>query len=200
MVFSCFAFIRWIGGPYAAFGGRDASRGLATFNVTSSDTEEYDDLSDLDTMEMESVREWEMQFKGEHFINFRLFNAIFNLSCILFAFTEKYEYVGRLLRPGEEPNNYSDEEEDSSESAKGKTEDITNINSTSDSATASDKPKNEWLKSTAATAASAESNSNRSLTNPTSKSFASVEQSSNCKSNNNQIIGANGTNDQHLKQ
>lgn len=53
-----------IGGPYAAFGGRDASRGLATFNVTSSDTEEYDDLSDLDTMEMESVREWEMQFKG----------------------------------------------------------------------------------------------------------------------------------------
>ena len=55
------------GGPYAAFGGRDASRGLATFNVTSSDTEEYDDLSDLDTMEMESVREWEMQFKGKYF-------------------------------------------------------------------------------------------------------------------------------------
>lgn len=57
-------FFIGIGGPYAAFGGRDASRGLATFNVTSSDTEEYDDLSDLDTMEMESVREWEMQFKG----------------------------------------------------------------------------------------------------------------------------------------
>jgi len=76
------------GGPYSAFGGRDASRGLATFKVTSSDTEEYDDLSDLDTMEMDSVREWEMQFK------------------------EKYEYVGRLLRPGEEPNNYSDEEEE----------------------------------------------------------------------------------------
>lgn len=55
-----------LGGPYAAFGGRDASRGLATFNVTSSDTEEYDDLSDLDTMEMESVREWELQFKGMH--------------------------------------------------------------------------------------------------------------------------------------
>lgn len=66
------------GGPYAAFGGRDASRGLATFNVTSSDTEEYDDLSDLDTMEMESVREWEMQFKGEHiFGNF--WNSIPNL-------------------------------------------------------------------------------------------------------------------------
>lgn len=26
--------------------------------------------------------------------------------------TEKYEYVGRLLRPGEEPNSYSDEEEE----------------------------------------------------------------------------------------
>lgn len=51
------------GGPYSAFGGRDASRGLATFSVTSSD-KEYDDLSDLNSMEMESVREWEMQFKG----------------------------------------------------------------------------------------------------------------------------------------
>lgn len=56
------------GGPYSAFGGRDASRGLATFKVTSSDTEEYDDLSDLDTMEMDSVREWEMQFKGNESI------------------------------------------------------------------------------------------------------------------------------------
>lgn len=108
------------GGPYAAFGGRDASRGLATFNVTSSDTEEYDDLSDLDTMEMESVREWEMQFK------------------------EKYEYVGRLLRPGEEPNSYSDEEEESSDSAKAnKSDDITDINSTDAANTASDKPKEE---------------------------------------------------------
>ncbi|GFG30271.1 hypothetical protein Cfor_08572, partial [Coptotermes formosanus] len=49
------------GGPYSAFGGRDASRGLATFSVVSS-KDEYDDLSDLNTMEMESVREWEMQF------------------------------------------------------------------------------------------------------------------------------------------
>lgn len=76
------------GGPYAAFGGRDASRGLATFSVTSSDKEEYDDLSDLNSMEMESVREWEMQFK------------------------EKYIYVGRLLKPGEQPTNYSDEDDD----------------------------------------------------------------------------------------
>jgi len=96
------------GGPYAAFGGRDASRGLATFNVTSSDTEEYDDLSDLDTMEMESVREWEMQFK------------------------EKYEYVGRLLRPGEQPNSYSDEEDETTGSDSNKSnskDDIKTINS-----------------------------------------------------------------------
>lgn len=53
-----------LGGPYAAFGGRDASRGLATFSVTASEVE-YDDLSDLTPPEMDSVREWEMQFKGE---------------------------------------------------------------------------------------------------------------------------------------
>jgi len=78
------------GGPYSAFGGRDASRGLATFSVVSS-KDEYDDLSDLNTVEMESVREWEMQF------------------------TERYDYVGRLLRPGEEPTNYSEEEEEGSQ-------------------------------------------------------------------------------------
>lgn len=53
------------GGPYAAFGGRDASRGLATFSVTANPDLEYDDLSDLNSMEMDSVREWEMQFKGK---------------------------------------------------------------------------------------------------------------------------------------
>ncbi|KAF7282434.1 membrane steroid binding protein [Rhynchophorus ferrugineus] len=75
------------GGPYSAFAGCDASRGLATFNVTPAG-DQYDDLSDLSTIEMESVREWESQFK------------------------DKYEFVGRLLKPGEEPINYSDEEDD----------------------------------------------------------------------------------------
>jgi len=75
------------GGPYAAFGGRDASRGLATFSVTASE-KEYDDLSDLTPPEMDSVREWEMQFK------------------------EKYELVGRLLKPGEQPTSYSDEDDE----------------------------------------------------------------------------------------
>ncbi|XP_013190148.1 membrane-associated progesterone receptor component 2-like [Amyelois transitella] len=73
------------GGPYAAFGGRDASRGFATFSVTSSD-KEYDDLSDLSSREIESVKEWEAQFR------------------------EKYDLVGRLLKPGEEPTTYSDSE------------------------------------------------------------------------------------------
>lgn len=50
------------GGPYAAFAGRDASRGLALFSVDAS--EEYDDLSDLNAMQKESVKEWETQFTG----------------------------------------------------------------------------------------------------------------------------------------
>ncbi|KFB41863.1 hypothetical protein ZHAS_00009707 [Anopheles sinensis] len=83
------------GGPYAVFGGRDASRGLATFSVTASPNDEYDDLSDLKSHEMESVREWEMQFK------------------------EKYILVGRLLKPGEQPTNYSDEDEDKDGSGEG---------------------------------------------------------------------------------
>ncbi|KZC11739.1 PREDICTED: membrane-associated progesterone receptor component 1-like [Dufourea novaeangliae] len=78
------------GGPYEAFGGRDASRGLATFSVESI-RDEYDDLSDLNTTEMNSVREWEEQFK------------------------EKYDYVGKLLKPGEAPTNYSDEEDEGSQ-------------------------------------------------------------------------------------
>uniref|UniRef100_A0A182SZN1 Cytochrome b5 heme-binding domain-containing protein n=1 Tax=Anopheles maculatus TaxID=74869 RepID=A0A182SZN1_9DIPT len=61
---------------------------MATFQITSSGSDEYDDLSDLNSHEMESMREWEMQFK------------------------EKYYLVGRLLKPGEKPTNYSDEDED----------------------------------------------------------------------------------------
>jgi len=74
------------GGPYSAFAGHDASRALAFFS-TDLVKNEYDDLSDLDSRQMESVREWEEQF------------------------TDKYEFVGRLLKPGEEPSNYSDDEE-----------------------------------------------------------------------------------------
>ena len=75
------------GGPYAAFGGRDASRALATFAIEDKmfkDT--HDDLSDLTPSQMESVKEWEMQF------------------------LEKYDVVGKLLKPDEMPTNYEEEE------------------------------------------------------------------------------------------
>ena len=58
-------------GPYGIFAGRDSSRGLATFCLEKDALrDEYDDLSDLNAVQMESVREWEMQFMGECFISF----------------------------------------------------------------------------------------------------------------------------------
>lgn len=62
-MFLCYYFQ---GGPYGAFAGRDASRGLATFSLDTA-VDGYDDLSDLGTMEMDSVREWESQFKSKLF-------------------------------------------------------------------------------------------------------------------------------------
>ena len=75
------------GGTYSSFAGRDASRGLATFNVNSA-SEEHDDLSDLKQSELDQVREWELQFR------------------------EKYPIVGKLLKPDEEPTVYTDDEEE----------------------------------------------------------------------------------------
>ncbi|CAH0397351.1 unnamed protein product [Chilo suppressalis] len=73
------------GGPYAAFAGKDATRGLATGQVSGSE-QEYDDVSDLTQEEQYSANEWEAQFR------------------------EKYDIVGRLLKPGETPSKYSDDE------------------------------------------------------------------------------------------
>ena len=52
--FFFFFFFFFLGGPYSGFAGRDASRGLATFNV-SAINDEYDDLSDLKPSEIEQV-------------------------------------------------------------------------------------------------------------------------------------------------
>lgn len=52
---------------------------------------------------------------NENFLKCKLANIIHIWSCklkILFLFSEKYEFVGRLLRPGEQPRNYSDEEDE----------------------------------------------------------------------------------------
>jgi len=77
-------------GPYSGFAGRDASRGLATFSVDPV-SDEYDDLSDLKPGEMEQIQEWELQF------------------------SEKYDLVGKLLKPGEESRSYSDEDSEDSD-------------------------------------------------------------------------------------
>ncbi|XP_002131583.2 membrane-associated progesterone receptor component 1 [Ciona intestinalis] len=84
-------------GPYGVFAGRDASRGLAQFRLDKETIKDgYDDISDLNAMEMESVREWEMQF------------------------SEKYEFIGKLLKPGEEPTDYSDFSEAETDKEKSK--------------------------------------------------------------------------------
>lgn len=83
------------GGPYSVFGGHDASRGLATFSVGADAVKtEHDDLSDLNSMQRDQLHEWETQF------------------------LEKYDMVGRLLKPGEKHQQY-EESETEEEDGKG---------------------------------------------------------------------------------
>ena len=75
------------GGPYGLFAGRDASRCFATFSTDPKIVkDEYDDLSDLNSMQMESLSEWELQI------------------------SEKYTLVGKLLKPDEAHSSYHAEE------------------------------------------------------------------------------------------
>lgn len=84
-----------LGGPYSVFGGHDASRGLATFSVGADAVKtEYDDLSDLNSMQRDQLHEWETQF------------------------LEKYDMVGRLLKRGEKHQHY-EESETEEEDGKG---------------------------------------------------------------------------------
>jgi membrane-associated progesterone receptor component len=80
------------GGPYAPLAGHDATRALAQFDVEVV-KEEWDDVSDLTPYQMSSVSEWMEQF------------------------SERYDYIGRLVKDVSEKNDsIGDEEEEGSES------------------------------------------------------------------------------------
>jgi len=40
---------------------------------------------------------------------------LYNSKYFFFLITERYDYVGKLLKPGEAPTNYSDEEDEGSQ-------------------------------------------------------------------------------------
>lgn len=75
-------------GVYPNYAGRDISRNLINFSVETNECEEFDDFSDLSISQMNTLREWDQQYR------------------------EKYLFVGKLLRDGEPHTNYEDEEDE----------------------------------------------------------------------------------------
>ena len=64
-------FVVVSGGPYGIFAGRDASRCLGKFKVSPElIREQYDDLIDLNSSEMDSIREWEIQLSGTMLVSY----------------------------------------------------------------------------------------------------------------------------------
>eukprot|EP00039_Didymoeca_costata_P029571 m.25252 g.25252 ORF g.25252 m.25252 type:complete len:168 (-) comp7690_c0_seq1:3385-3888(-) len=64
------------GGPYAIFAGRDASRGLATYDLTDSAVKDtMDDLSDLTPDEIEVLDGWQESFTLKYIVRGNLVEA-----------------------------------------------------------------------------------------------------------------------------
>jgi len=76
-----------IGGSYSLFAGRDATRALSKMQLDPSlFSNEYDDLTDLTDKERATARNWHEDFR------------------------EKYDIIGRLLKPGEKASVYPSED------------------------------------------------------------------------------------------
>ena len=97
-----------IGGAYSLFAGRDATRALSKMQLTQSlFSDEYDNLADLTQGERSTARDWHEDFRG--IISLIDYNPYREFLYLLF-FVEKYDIVGRLLKPGERPSVYPAEE------------------------------------------------------------------------------------------
>jgi membrane-associated progesterone receptor component len=93
-----------IGGSYSLFAGRDATRALSKMQLTQTlFPDEYDELTDLTDNERATARNWHEDFRGMILYQ----NSI---QRCFFCFIEKYDIVGRLLKPGEKPGVYPIEE------------------------------------------------------------------------------------------